>query len=93
MSLKIRMAMIVAVWIFGADPDGKADPKKGIREFVVGTGGKSHRPFAEPEATSEVRNADTFGVLKLTLHTHGYDWEFIPEAGKSFHDSGTGSCQ
>ena len=74
------------------DPDGKPD-SKGVREFVVGTGGKSHRPFAKPEATSEVRNADTFGVLKLTLHSHSYDWEFIPEAGKTFRDSGAGSCQ
>ncbi len=74
------------------DPDGKSDSAKGIREFVVGTGGKSHRPFTEPEATSEVRNADTFGVLKLTLHAHGYDWEFIPEVGKTFRDSGTGTC-
>jgi hypothetical protein len=75
------------------DPDGKADPARGIREFVVGTGGKSHRPFAKPLPTSELRNADTYGVLKLTLHPHGYDWEFIPEPGKSFHDSGTGACQ
>jgi acid phosphatase type 7 len=75
------------------NPEGKADPAKGVREFVVGTGGKSHRPFGKPEATSEVRNADAFGVLKLTLHQHSYDWEFIPEAGKSFRDSGTGNCQ
>ena len=75
------------------DPDGRADSGRGIREFVVGTGGKSHRPFATPLATSEVRNADTYGVLKLTLHPHGYDWEFLPEAGKSFRDSGTGICQ
>jgi acid phosphatase type 7 len=74
------------------DPDGKADAASGIREFVVGTGGKSHRPFAKPLSTSEVRNADTYGVLKLTLHPHGYDWEFLPEAGKSFRDSGSGSC-
>jgi len=74
------------------DPDGKPDPARGIREFVVGTGGKNHRPFGKPLATSEVRNADTFGVLKLTLHPHSYDWEFIPEAGKSFRDSGTGAC-
>ena len=75
------------------NPEGKPDPTKGIREFVVGTGGKSHRPFGKPEATSEVRDADTFGVLKLTLHPHSYEWEFIPVAGKSFHDSGAGSCQ
>jgi acid phosphatase type 7 len=75
------------------DPDGRADLGHGIREFVVGTGGKSHRPFATPLPTSEIRNADTYGVLKLTLHPRGYDWEFLPEAGKSFHDVGSGSCQ
>ena len=72
--------------------DGKSDAARGIREFVVGTGGKSHRPFATPLPTSEARNADTYGVLKLTLHPRGYDWEFIPEAGKTFRDSGSGSC-
>ncbi len=75
------------------DPDGKPDAKRGIREFVVGSGGKnSHRTFGPPKPNSEVRNADTFGVLKLTLHASGYDWEFVPQAGKSFHDSGSGSC-
>jgi acid phosphatase type 7 len=75
------------------DPDGKPDLAHGIREFVVGTGGKNHRPFGTPLLTSEVRNADTFGVLKLTLHSKSYDWEFVPEAGKSFKDSGNGVCQ
>ena len=70
----------------------KPDPERGIREFVVGTGGKNHRPFTTPHANSEVRNADTFGVLKLTLRPGAYDWQFIPEAGKTFTDSGTGSC-
>jgi acid phosphatase type 7 len=75
------------------DPDGKANPKRGIREFVVGTGGNHERQFAAtPQPNSEVRMTGTFGVLKLTLHPHGYDWEFIPQAGKSFHDSGSGSC-
>jgi len=74
------------------DPDGKADTKRGIREFVVGTGGKNHRPFSAPHANSEIRNADTFGVLKLTLRPGGYDWQFIPEAGKTFADAGSGSC-
>lgn len=74
------------------DPDAKADTKRGIREFVAGTGGKNHRPFGEPHANSEVRNADAFGVLKLTLKATGYDWQFIPEAGKTFTDSGSGVC-
>ncbi|HEY4906504.1 MAG TPA: metallophosphoesterase [Candidatus Acidoferrum sp.] len=74
------------------DPNGKLDRVRGIREFVVGTGGKSHRPFGAPEATSEVRDTTTFGVLKLTLRPKGYDWKFIPEAGKSFTDSGSDNC-
>lgn len=74
------------------NPNGEADPAHGIREFVVGTGGKNHRPFHAPDQNSEVRNADSFGVLKLTLRAHGYDWSFIPEAGKSFTDAGTGTC-
>jgi hypothetical protein len=75
------------------DPWGKLDAQRGIREFVVGTGGKnSHRTFANPKPNSEVRQADTFGVLKLTLHATSYDWEFIPEAGKTFTDSGNGTC-
>ena len=74
------------------NPDGAADPEHGIREFVVGTGGKSHRPFGEPKPNSELRNTDAFGVLKLTLREKGYEWQFIPEAGKSFTDAGSGSC-
>jgi hypothetical protein len=72
--------------------DGGADAARGIREFVVGTGGKNHRPFVTPKPNSEIRNADAFGVLKLTLKAKLYDWEFIPEAGKSFTDSGSGNC-
>src|SRR5271165_655806 len=74
------------------DPDAKPDPKRGIREFVAGTGGKNHRPFGAPKPNSEVRNADAFGVLKLTLKPGGYDWQFIPEPGKAFTDSGSGVC-
>ena len=73
-------------------PDGAADPARGIREFVAGTGGKNHRPFGEPKPNSELRDATAFGVLKLTLKPKGYDWQFIPEAGKSFTDSGSGTC-
>ena len=75
------------------DPEGNSDTAHGIREFVVGSGGKnSHRVMGEAKPNSEVRNGDTFGVLKLTLHANGYDWQFIPEAGKTFTDSGSGAC-
>jgi hypothetical protein len=73
-------------------PDAAADPKRGIREFVAGTGGKNHRPFSPPHANSEVRDDTAFGVLKLTLRSGAYDWQFIPEAGKTFTDSGSGTC-
>jgi Calcineurin-like phosphoesterase len=73
-------------------PEGTADSARGIREFVVGTGGKNHRPFAEPKPNSELRDATAFGVLKLTLKPGAYDWQFIPEAGKTFTDSGSGAC-
>ena len=74
------------------DPNGNADPKRGIREFVVGTGGKNLREFGIDKPNSEVRNNKAFGVLKLTLKTTGYDWKFIPQAGKTFTDSGSGNC-
>jgi calcineurin-like phosphoesterase family protein len=74
------------------DPDGVADPDRGIREFVVGTGGAELRPFETIKPNSEVRNADTYGVLKLTLRSNSYDWEFVPVAGETFTDSGSTTC-
>ena len=64
----------------------------GLREFVVGTGGAGLYEFNTPLKTSEVRDNSTFGVLKLTLHETGYDWEFIPTTGSTFTDSGSGTC-
>ena len=58
----------------------------------MGTGGKSHYDFGNILANSEARDSDTNGVLKLTLHASSYDWEFVPEAGKTFTDSGSASC-
>jgi subtilisin family serine protease len=74
------------------DADGRAAPNRGIREFVVGTGGTSLRGIGTVRANSEVRNADTHGVLKLTLRAGSYAWEFVPIAGKSFRDTGNASC-
>jgi hypothetical protein len=74
------------------DANGKPDPVRGIREFVVGTGGKNHRPFGDPHPNSEIRDTTSFGILKLTLKPTGYDWKFISEAGKSFTDSGSDNC-
>jgi hypothetical protein len=76
------------------DPSGMADPARGIREFVVGTGGAGLYSFdlGIIKPNSEVRNDHTNGVLKLTLHPTSYDWQFVPVAGKTFTDSGTTSC-
>ncbi|HKC47975.1 MAG TPA: Ig-like domain-containing protein [Gemmatimonadales bacterium] len=74
-------------------PTGAADPAKGIREIISGTGGESHyNDEGTPLANSEVFNGTTFGVLKLTLGAGTYSWQFIPVAGQSFTDSGSGSC-
>jgi hypothetical protein len=74
------------------DAQGIADSTRGIRQFVVGSGGRSHYEFGPPIANSEVRNSDTSGLLKLTLHSTSYSWEFIPEPGKTFTDSGNAPC-
>lgn len=73
-------------------PQGAVDPVRGIRQFVVGTGGVSHYPITNPIANSQVQNTDTFGVLKLILHPGSYSWEFIPVEGGTFTDSGSAPC-
>jgi hypothetical protein len=64
----------------------------GLREIVVGTGGAGLYEFGAPLAASEVRDNTSFGVLKLTLGTTGYDWEFVPAANSTFTDSGSSDC-
>jgi hypothetical protein len=73
-------------------PSGALDKKRGLREFVVGTGGVGHGIWKTIRANSEKRNNDTFGVLKLTLHATSYDWQFDRAAGGTFTDSGKGDC-
>lgn len=72
-------------------PDGRMDADRGIREFVVGTGGAGHYDFGTPLPNSEVRDNTTHGVLKLTLSRESYAWTFVPSGG-SFTDSGNGTC-
>ena len=73
-------------------PSGAPDPVRGMREFVAGTGGRSHYSFSTPIANTEAYNTDTWGVLKLTLDAASYSWEFIPITGGTYRDSGTGAC-
>jgi hypothetical protein len=82
------------VVVQGHDHDyERFNPIKGIRSFVVGTGGKSLYPTLLPRAASVVRNAGTYGVLKLTLRPAGYDWRFLPVPGGSFSDAGAAGCR
>jgi hypothetical protein len=73
--------------------DGALDLTRGIRQFVAGTGGRSlgGQHGASPPQ-SEIRYSDGFGVLKLTLHSDWYQWEFVPVAGTSFTDQGSAKC-
>jgi hypothetical protein len=80
-------------------PDGRMDADHGIREFVVGTGGRGRfYDFATPLQNSEVRDNTSHGVLKLTLDRGSYTWTFVPAVppvsppGGSFTDSGSGTC-
>jgi hypothetical protein len=73
------------------DPQGVADPN-GIREFVVGSGGKGHYPL-QPSAPNRIAATDSsFGVLRLALHPRGYDWRFIGVDG-GFDDRGSAACR
>lgn len=73
------------------NPSGQAD-STGIRVFNVGTGGASLVGIGTIKANSEVRNTSTHGVLKLTLNSTWYDWEFLPVAGQNFRDAGRMAC-
>jgi hypothetical protein len=75
------------------NPAGAADPTNGIRQFIVGTGGKSlHGLSSNPDPQVEARQSTTYGILELTLHPEGYSWRFVPESGRTFTDSGSQSC-
>ncbi|HST48283.1 fibronectin type III domain-containing protein [Jatrophihabitans sp.] len=71
---------------------GVADPARGLREFVVGSGGDDFQTLGPPIANSAIANSSAFGVLALTLHATSYDWKFVPAAGYSLTDTGSGTC-
>jgi hypothetical protein len=75
------------------DANGNYDPTHGVAEIIVGTGGDSHGGFNGKIANSVVRDATTYGVLKLTLRDNSYDWQFLGDGhGGTFTDSGTAAC-
>ena len=79
------------------DADGKLDAARGIRQFVVGTGGAYYTPFKFPIENSEMRDNSRFGVLKLVLRDASYEWEFLEASYDGFPngqppDRGAGKC-
>jgi len=75
------------------DATGRADPERGIRSFVVGTGGKGTGRFLRRAIqNSELRDNSSIGVLTLTLRSGNYSWRFVPVPGLPLDDSGSDSC-
>lgn len=73
-------------------PDGVADQARGIREFVVGTGGSSIFPILDARPNSQRQYAGGYGVLRLILNEETYSWEFVPVTAGVNVDSGSGTC-
>jgi hypothetical protein len=76
---------------FGPQTPAAQASSTGIREFVVGTGGKALHSFGTVQANSEMRIGGRNGVLRMTLHPTSYDWRFQGEDGTTY-DSGTSTC-
>jgi len=74
------------------DADGTPNPQRGIREFVIGTGGASPYLFGTPKPNSEYRLENTFGVIRFELREGSYEWEFIPSTPSGLWDSGHALC-
>jgi acid phosphatase type 7 len=71
---------------------GQLDTTKGITQFVVGTGGAFWTGYNAIEPNSRAHQNTIHGALQLALHSDSYDWSFIPEAGKTWTDSGSTLC-
>jgi hypothetical protein len=75
-----------------AGANGARDNPYGIRQLVVGTGGRSlASPSTTPLAISELNDGSSFGVIKLMLFASSYTWQFIPTSGGTLTDGGTGT--
>jgi hypothetical protein len=78
-----------------AKPNGVVDHDHGVRQFIVGTGGaplSRFRKDGKRPPHSRVRSNKTHGVLKLTLESGRYGWEFLPTRKGVFRDEGVGVC-
>jgi 3',5'-cyclic AMP phosphodiesterase CpdA len=68
-------------------------PQKGLRQFVVGTGGKNLYPFKKIQPQSEAHSDEDYGVLKLVLKPASYEWQYVATATGNFRDQGQSPCQ
>ena len=64
-----------------------------MHEVVVGTGGRGLRPFEAIHPKSVARQAESYGVLRLTLRPRGYSWRFLTASGPAYGDAGSGTCR
>jgi peptidoglycan/xylan/chitin deacetylase (PgdA/CDA1 family) len=71
---------------------GVIDNTFGVREFIAGTGGAGLETPGNEVPTSQVLNATTHGVIKMTLHNGSYAWQFLNDGETSFTDSGSANC-
>ena len=75
------------------DVQGNINSTRGIRHFVVGTGGAPLYAWERaPLAQTVVRDNTTHGVLKLELTPGSYGWVFLPTVKNGFSDAGSASC-
>jgi 3',5'-cyclic AMP phosphodiesterase CpdA len=74
------------------DPDAGADPAKGLRQFVIGTGGATLYSFGAARANSEFRGSGSHGIVKFVLDDGTYSWQFLATPGGQVTDQGTASC-
>src|SRR3954447_15740365 len=73
-------------------PDQTVDNARGVQQFIIGTGGRDLSGLGPDNPNSQVRDNDTFGVLRLTLHPTSYDWQVVPADANGFTDAGTRQC-
>jgi hypothetical protein len=73
------------------DFTGRFDSARGIRQFIVGTGGTTLRTVGPARPNSEVHGS-SWGVLVLTLEDSRYRWEFVPAEPGGLQDAGIGLC-
>jgi hypothetical protein len=71
------------------DADGRSDVR-GLRQFIVGTGGADLYDFFRVTPNSQVR-VKSYGVVRFTLNPGNYDWTFLDDSGL-VRDSGADSC-